>query len=56
LTSAEVYFKQEIIRSHGMTGVLVDGRVLDSGTPVGYAHANSVLHENGADPNGGPAP
>jgi UTP--glucose-1-phosphate uridylyltransferase len=34
---------QEIIRRHGMTGVLFDGKLYDTGNPAGYAHANRVL-------------
>ncbi len=35
---------QDIIRRHGMTGVLFDGELYDTGNPAGYAHANRVLH------------
>lgn len=34
---------QEIIRRHGMTGVLFDGELYDTGTPAGYANANRIL-------------
>lgn len=34
---------QEIIRRHGMTGVLVGGEPYDIGTPSGYAHASHCL-------------
>jgi UTP--glucose-1-phosphate uridylyltransferase len=46
---------QEIIRSQGMTGVLVGGRVLDAGSPAGYARANVVLGNEKAGPGEGPA-
>ena len=46
---------QEIIRRHGMTGVLFDGELHDAGTPAGYARANHALTIKEAGPGKGPA-
>ena len=46
---------QEIIRRHGMTGVLIDGDLFDTGNPAGYAHANRVLANKKTGPLTGPA-
>ncbi len=46
---------QEIIRRHGMTGVLFDGELYDAGTPAGFAHANHALTKEKAGPGKGPA-
>ena len=41
---------QEIIRRHGMTGVLFGGELHDTGSPAGYVHANHVLAKKEANP------